>query len=192
MSAEPSPNSDAVETVDGFPVHAMRNAVLGELHARPFTPLGTPARIRHYAFVIEGAEAAADREMLTAWCKAAGLDTPTADAKHHRVSRNAVTVAWEQHTEFATWTLFLDGSGMQGALPEPPSLAALKLRPQGRMLVAIDLEMGGKDFSFPTTEDTSGMAAASLADGKAMVTLNFKPDASGHVCIKVRNIERSG
>ena len=30
--------------------HAMRAAILGEVHARPFTPLQTPRRILHFAF----------------------------------------------------------------------------------------------------------------------------------------------
>src|SRR5689334_15638349 len=48
----------------GFDVHALREKVLGELHARPFAPLGSPARVIHFAFVT-GAEAATeDRRAL--------------------------------------------------------------------------------------------------------------------------------
>src|SRR5665647_3481416 len=41
--------------------HPLRAAILGELHARPFTPLQVPSRILHFGFDTSGARAQADR-----------------------------------------------------------------------------------------------------------------------------------
>ena len=37
--------------------HPLRAAVLGEVHARPFTPIETPRRVLHFAFDTAGERA---------------------------------------------------------------------------------------------------------------------------------------
>ena len=64
--------------------HPLRAAVLGEVHARPFTPLTTPRRILHFAFDTTGAAAAADRAALADFCTRRGLEPLKPGAKHHR------------------------------------------------------------------------------------------------------------
>ena len=48
--------------------HPLRAAVLGEVHARPFTPIETPRRILHFAFDTAGEAAKADRAALADFC----------------------------------------------------------------------------------------------------------------------------
>ena len=38
--------------------HGLRAAVLGEVHARPFTPMETPRRVLHFAFETAGERSA--------------------------------------------------------------------------------------------------------------------------------------
>ena len=64
--------------------HPLRAAILGELHARPFTPLQVPSRILHFGFDTSGARAQADRANLVAFCNSRGLTPPAAAEKHHR------------------------------------------------------------------------------------------------------------
>ena len=45
--------------------HRLRAAILGEVHARPFRALATPARILHFAFDTVGEQAHHDRKALT-------------------------------------------------------------------------------------------------------------------------------
>ena len=44
-----------------FAPHPQREALLAEVHARPFAPMATPARILRLAFLADAAQAAAAR-----------------------------------------------------------------------------------------------------------------------------------
>ena len=48
--------------------HPLRAAILGEVHARPFTAVETPRRILHFAFETAGEAAKADRAALADFC----------------------------------------------------------------------------------------------------------------------------
>ena len=65
--------------------HPLRAAVLGEVHARPFTPIAVPSRVVHFAFDTSGSRAQADRVNLIAFCTSRGLQPPSPAEKHHRV-----------------------------------------------------------------------------------------------------------
>ena len=54
--------------------HPLRAAVLGEVHARPFTPLQAPRRILHFAFDTAGEAARADRAALADFCARRDLE----------------------------------------------------------------------------------------------------------------------
>ena len=84
--------------------HPLRAAILAELHARPFTPIATPARVLHFAFDTSGERAAADRKALSALCRERGLAAPGPADKHHRITLGDATLRWEQHSEFTTYT----------------------------------------------------------------------------------------
>ena len=78
--------------------HAWRAAVLGEVHARPFTAIETPRRILHFAFDTAGEAAKADRAALGAFCTSRGL-TPLKDGdKLHRLKLGGAILRWEQHS----------------------------------------------------------------------------------------------
>src|SRR5207237_3534112 len=92
--------------------HPLRAAVLGEVHARPFTPIETPRRVLHFAFETTAERGEADRSALAAFCSARGLAEPPKGAKHHRVEFGATALRWEQHSEFTTYTWELPSQSM--------------------------------------------------------------------------------
>src|SRR5262245_7463569 len=123
--------------------HPLRAAVLGEVHARPFTPIETPRRVLHFAFDTTAESGEADRAALGEFCSGRGLPAPKPGSKHHRVVLGATILRWEQHSEFTTYTWELPSEG-RGALPFYPPASALAepmaLVPQpGPLLVAVDL-----------------------------------------------------
>ena len=61
--------------------HAMRAAVLGEVHARPFTAVLTPRRILAFAFDTAGEAGRTDRAALADFCARRGLDPLKPGAK---------------------------------------------------------------------------------------------------------------
>ena len=85
-------NGDAARLVP----HPLRAAILGELHARPFTAIAVPSRVLHFAFDTSGAQAQADRGHLLALLEARGLKPPAAGEKHFRVAFGTTVLRWEQ------------------------------------------------------------------------------------------------
>src|ERR1700720_3857700 len=137
--------------------HPLRAAVLGEVHARPFTPIETPRRVLHFAFDTSGERGEVDRAALVDFCTRRGLLPPKPSDKHHRVAFGGTALRWEQHSEFTTYTWELPAEGLAaGAAPfHPPAstiAAPMGLVPQpGPVLAALDLHLvtGGAESVAP-------------------------------------------
>jgi uncharacterized membrane-anchored protein len=182
--------------------HPLRAAVLGEVHARPFTPLAVPARVLHFAFETTPAQAQADRAGLLRLCQSRGIAGPAPDDKHHRVLFGATALRWEQHSEFTTYTWEMPSE--PAAIPFHPEAASLSgamaLVPQpGPLLVAIDLHLLAEDSARTAPErlfDRSSLAVAENSDGVALYATDFQPDPFGFVRILVADrgmpAERAG
>src|SRR3569623_1420042 len=100
----------------GFELHPQRGAVLGEVHARPFTRLTAPLTVLRFAFLSQGDVAAADRQKFVAFCASHGQAPPDDGTKHHQVAIGAIQLRWEQHSEFSTFTWILTNTeGSAGA-----------------------------------------------------------------------------
>jgi uncharacterized membrane-anchored protein len=170
--------------------HPLRAAVLGEVHARPFTPIETPRRVLHFAFDTTAERGEADRAALGEFCAERGLPAPTPGSKHHRVAVGTTVLRWEQHSEFTTYTWELPSEG-RGAVPFHPPASALAqpmaLVPQpGPLLVAIDLLLtdngaGEVDRLF----DPASLAVAETGDGSALFATDFQAKPEGFVRILI-------
>lgn len=171
--------------------HPLRNAILGELHARPFTALTVPARILHFAFDTAGERGHADRVNLAKFCAARGLPVPTFSERHYRVAFGTTALRWEQHSEFTTYTWELPSPA--GGIPFHPPAAALatpmQLVPQpGPLLVAIDMHVLADGPAVQPPErlfERTSLALAENNDGAAIYATDFQPDPSGFVRILV-------
>lgn len=172
--------------------HRLRAAVLGEVHARPFTPIDTPRRILHFAFDTAGPAAAADRAALAAFCEQRAIEPLKGGAKHHRLKLGGATLRWEQHSEFTTYTWELPS---EGAAPFHPSAASLagpmsSLPQPGPLVVALDLDLLADrvDLKVAGIERLfvrASLAVAETADGDALFATDFQADPSGFVRILV-------
>ena len=171
--------------------HPLRSAVLGEVHARPFTPLATPARVLHFAFLTSAEQAKADRTALQGFCENRGLTPPKPHEKHLRVCIGTTMLRWEQHSEFTTYTWELPAEA--GAAPFHPAASTLAspmgLLPQpGPLLPAIDLHLVAEAGERLTPErifDRASLAVAENSDGTALYATDFKADPAGFVRILV-------
>jgi uncharacterized membrane-anchored protein len=171
--------------------HPLRAAVLGEVHARPFTPIETPRRILHFAFDTAGDAAKADRAALADFCARRELDPLKLSAKQHRVALGGVTLRWEQHSEFTTYTWELPS---EGATPFHPAAASLttpmaSLPQPGPLLVALDLHLMAdnkkKKIAIERLFDRASLAVAENSEGDALFATDFQADPSGFVRILV-------
>src|SRR3954466_750167 len=123
--------------------HPDREAVVNELHARPFADVRPPARVSHLAFLSAEEDAERDREPLAALCARLGAVPPGPGARHHVADFGPVAVKWERHTEFSSYTFI-----RPGAPADPfadPALAAVPAdwlaATPGRLLVAVHLSL---------------------------------------------------
>lgn len=174
--------------------HPLREAVLRELHARPFTPIDTPRRVLLFAFAGGAAQARADREALTALCATRGMTPPPEGAIHHRSHFDGGDLRWESHSEFSTYTWELPSAAANGRpfVPRASELATgMKQIPQpGPLIVAIDLHLisnPGGGFELEKVFDRASLAAANNSDGAALFATDFKPDEDGFIRILVIN-----
>ncbi len=182
--------------------HPLRAAVLGEVHARPFTPITTPARVLLFAFQTGAEQAKADRAALQSFCETRGLAGPKSNEKHHRVCIGTTMLRWEQHSEFTTYTWELPADAAAAPFhPVASSLASpMGLLPQpGPLLAAIDLHLvteGGERVAPERVFDRASLAVAENSDGTALYATDFKADPAGFVRILVADrglgAERAG
>jgi len=170
--------------------HALRRAVLDEVHARPFQLIATPRRVLHQAFVTDAAQADAARAALRAWCETTGAPLPEPGANFHRVAFPTARLRFERHTEFTTFTW-----DTAGGTAEPfawpltnPSPVGAGLAAPGALLVAIDLALvpaATAPADLTRLFDEASLCTALVHDGAAMVATDFRQDERGFTRILV-------
>jgi len=170
--------------------HPLRAAVLGEVHARPFTAIETPRRVLHFGFDTGSTRGEADRAALMAFCARRGLAPPKPHDKHHRVTFGATVLRWEQHSEFTTYTWELPAPSDGGAFhPSAASLASpmASLPQPGALIVAVDLHLlaDGAGMTPEPLFDRASLAVAENSDALAQYATDFRPDPAGFVRILV-------
>src|SRR5260221_4021993 len=170
--------------------HPMRAAILGKLHARPFTAITAPRRILHFAFDTAGDAAKSDRAALADFCARRQLEPLKPSAKQHRVAVGGAILRWEQHSEFTTYTWELVSESDTPFHPTAASLAApMAAVPQpGPMLVALDLHLTAakkKKIAPERIFDRASLAVAENAEGDALFATDFHADPNGFVRVLV-------
>ena len=175
--------------------HHLRAAILGEVHARPFTPVETPCRILHFAFDTSEGRGKADRAALADFCARRGLSPLKPDAKQHRIALGGATLRWEQHSEFTTYTWELPSKSATPFHPAADSISGpmTSLPQPGPLLVALDIHLlaDKKKTPFERLFDRASLAAAENSDGTAVFATDFHADAAGFVRVLVlsRNLD---
>ena len=175
--------------MSGFSAHRDRDIVLGEIHARPFHPVATPARMLRFAFMTDAGQAIADRTALWEYCAKHGAPGPAKGVKQHRVSIGDVGLRWEQHSEFTTYTWEQANSNTAPFARSARSMRDLmaQLPQPGPHMVSIDLHLlSAEGAPDPAELFTAGGFAASLVDGGlAVAATDFLPDDQGFVRLLV-------
>ncbi|ODM76461.1 DUF3422 family protein [Bradyrhizobium elkanii] len=87
-----------------FTPHPQRDAVLGEVHARPFTRLVSPFSVIHFAFLAQGEAATSDRCRFIDFCVEPNLTPPEQSAKLHQIVIGPATLG----AAFRIYNIHLD------------------------------------------------------------------------------------
>ena len=173
--------------------HPLRATILGEVHARPFNAVSTPARIPAFCFDTQGDRSAADREQLIAFCQTRGLAPPLPHDKHFRVTLGGTQLRWEQHSEFTTYTWEVPAEIKAGAFhPSASSLAVPMRSVQGSPARCWSRSIS-TSFSNPRTKLASSACLtrramlAESGDGTALYATDFKVTSEGFIRILLIN-----
>jgi uncharacterized membrane-anchored protein len=174
---------------NGLEPHELRGSALGEIHARPFTPVTTPSRILHFAFTSDAGGASRAVAALGELCHARGLPQPDPAAKQIRIDLQPARLGFERHGEFLTYTWTFPG-GEEAFRPTPDDLqSVMRLMPQpGPLLVAADLHIlpaATAPQNFDSLFSGPAVAASLIDEGRATIASDFTADAFGFVRLLV-------
>lgn len=178
------------KTQPGLPTnHALRWQLSQEVHARPFIQLRAPARATHLALLTGEAGADDDRTHLAELCGRYRIEPPATDAIHAILDFGDFRLRWERHTEFCSYTVFVDGPLPADPFAEP-ALAALPADwvadlPDG-LLVAINVAFNARGEKALSPADISrrmestNFAAARVSGDSALAFMDFGIDDTGY------------
>jgi uncharacterized membrane-anchored protein len=174
-----------------FAAHPLREAVLQEIHSRPFHPVGTPAQFAHFAFTTDLAQSSADRRAIAAFCARNGVAPPGPAAKHHHIALQDIALRWEQHSEFTTYTFIVEGAAAANFGNARAMAAAVMagLPQPGPLLVSAALSLE-RDTQAPAIEesfDESSLVVSAMGRGAALVATDFRLAEDGFVHLIVRD-----
>ncbi|MCA1552046.1 DUF3422 domain-containing protein [Bradyrhizobium sp. BRP19] len=176
-----------------FTPHPQRDAVLGEVHARPFTRLVSPFSVIHLAFLAQGEAATSDRCRFIDFCLERNLPPPEQSAKLHQIVIGTATLRWEQHSEFTTFTWIWSNTNVSAAdrfdkVDGTVRSLIRALRQTGQLLVAIRLEV--EQDASPTRRaeqvfDKNSLAMVATKNGAGVAASDFRGDEKGFTKILV-------
>lgn len=173
--------------------HDLRYALANELHARPFPTLSAPSGAVFLAIKqphdAVSRDRNADREHLIALLDLHGAPHPQPGATHWFGEIGNARLKWESHTEFVTYTLFVDH------LEDRPFDAKafdhfpadwLEKAPGVRVtsaLVRIEHNNGAEHKGAQLGEwfVPESLAVSEILDGSAVIAGDFRIDPAGHM-----------
>ncbi len=175
--------------------HPLRYSSANELHARPFPEISAPCRAAFIATTLEpGADQRAKvRAHLLDLLDRHGADHPAPGASHYSSKLGQLTLKWEGHSEFTTYTLFADGltpDAFKGQLHESfPKDWMAEMPGQVITSAIVRIEVEENETAIEKRLDSEmrqwfvgeSLAAAYILDRSAVVATDFRIDAGGHV-----------
>ena len=181
--------------------HPLRELLSNELHARPFPVADGPCQVAYLALSVEPET---DLDSANRLFEALG-GTPLGSASAHSYQHfDGFSVRWEQHTEFVTFAVFLDGESKSpfddSAFDIFPK-AWLKSLPNKvltsakvRMLGALSQKEAEKRMvsRFYSNFQSESLAISYVLDQNAVIASDFRMDADGHVRFGVIPIGQVG
>ncbi|MDR9405958.1 MAG: DUF3422 domain-containing protein [Spiribacter sp.] len=171
----------------GIAAHPLRNTLLNEAHARPFESLNAPLRVSHLVMHTGTSGRREEVEHMSGLCERLQVDPPNAEAGHFVLETSAFRLRWERHTEFSTYTIFVNG-----AESEPFSETAIQALPStwlpglpGELLAAMHVSLVPAASIEASIESlgryfhADSLAGSECAGRAASVWTDFLADQSG-------------
>jgi len=190
-------NDKAVESptktgsgLPSFKTHPLREAALGEIHARPFRPLEGPRIVLLYAFTITSEQAAEDLAWFSEFCASHGAPGPSPKARYHTLSFASGTLSWERHAEFITyiWDGPVPAAVPFGPLPSNHPFGTA-FRAPGPLLVSARLDLLPSTISTDWRKhyDPASLTEFNIERSSGTAATDFRTDGDGLVRYLVLN-----
>ncbi len=181
-------------------IHPLRATLAEEMHLRRLPRFNTPYRLMQFVAVLgegESKEACAHIETLAGKAR---VIVPVS-AKYAVLAFDDVTLVWERHTEFATYTLLRPGKATPSFDPEDfePLLAAVQTGMPGEVVRATQVALVAADGApNPATGALDhwfapeAMIVCDVADGMARIVSDFRlnPDGYGRLLVLDSGLDR--
>lgn len=173
--------------------HPLRYALANELHARPFPTLTAPSRAILLALKEPKGAVSRSREgefaHLLTLLDRFGAPHPQPGATHYFGDLGKFRLKWEQHTEFVTYTVFLDGLGDRPFDPQDFETFPqdwLEATSGTRITSALIRVLPRPDLPELRALIAQWFVAESVAvsdvlDASAVIAGDFRIDSAGHV-----------
>ncbi|MCL2871457.1 MAG: DUF3422 domain-containing protein [Betaproteobacteria bacterium] len=96
----------------GLNIYPLRTALDREFHARPYEDVQPPLRAMHLVMVTEPSQAGQTLEHVKRLCHHFGVAAPVSGdtAQFSARCSDTLSLKWERHQEFSTYTFFLSGA----------------------------------------------------------------------------------
>lgn len=174
--------------------HPLRYQLANELHARPFPTLVSPGQAVYLAIKQAHQAAKRDRELdrahLLALLDRFGAQHPSPDATHYFADLGRFNLKWESHTEFVTYTAF-----MENGEDRPFDPAAWEVFPADWLTNAPGQRITSAHIRFVKAPEDGGeiveqigewfapesLAVSNVLDSTAIVAGDFRIDSTGHM-----------
>jgi len=184
--------------------HPLRVALADELHTRPFPKIMAPTSAAYLAITSMGS-VAKDLAVLVKLLEAIGQSEQKPKGSHYFGDFGDFKLKWERHTEFVTYTLFVereDGTEMFVDNPHELFPEAWLQKTTSKILTSCILEVIGpftlKDTEkFVTNEFFKHFKGESLAVNyvlgkEAVIASDFTIDTDGHIKLAILAIGQVG
>jgi uncharacterized membrane-anchored protein len=171
--------------------HPLRYTLNNEIHARPPQEVAAPEQISYLALTYPTNHSStvgdAALDDLARICEMAGAPPPPQEANHFRAALGTLTLKWERHTEFVTYT-FSRRAPFEEPFAKPPILqvpAQWLSSVAGQTLVGIHLAVRDQRLFVPDlreiTPDFSDnyLVGASVGSGSAIVLTDLRIHEDG-------------
>lgn len=178
--------------------HALRASLSEEMHVRRLPRFAAPSRLMQVVTVMGEKGSDAARTHVEALATRAETVVPIA-GKYAVLRLGEVTLVWERHTEFASYTLLRDGGFDEPFDPAhfEPALTAILADMPGDIIRATQIALVDRTTPEPAAADhdrwfsTEASVVCDVADGAARIVSDFRlhDDGYGRLLILDRGLE---
>lgn len=199
MTGSAPPTARTRSGSDRLRNHPLRAALAEEMHLRRLPRFAAPCRLVQIVTVLDEATADEARCHIEALAAGGRAIVPVA-GKYGVLAMGDVTLVWERHTEFATYTLLRPGifdATFDPAAFDPVLPTVLKDMP-GAIIRATQIAVVPRDMSDPLQDDLDRWFASEatilcdVADGAARIVSDFRlnDDGYGRLLVLDRGLDR--